>query len=349
MDVPGAGHARKRLPVVALLLAVCGSHAGTARAADPTGLEAWRQLVGVVLKVQVQRSQGGSALGSGVVVAPDRVATNCHVTQDGVRIEVGHLGQRHAVTAQVADPLHDLCLLQVPGLQAQPASLGRANRLRAGQVVMAVGYTGGVRPQASRGDVVGLHRLDGSPVIQSSNRFSSGASGGGLFDDQGRLVGLLTFRMRGADSGYFAAPVEWLLPMLEPGAAWRPVAPLDAGAVAYWQLPDPQQPEFLRAATLAQSGRWQELMELASRWSQVSVRNPQPWLAIGQAAEALDHRSEAVVAFQRAVSIDPSFATGWLHLGLLYARLGLFERARQAQQALVSLNPGFAAQIGERL
>ena len=45
-----------------------------------------------------------------------------------------------------------------------------------GQKLTGVGYTGGVELQSSEGDVVALHRLDGAPVIQSTNWFTSGAS-----------------------------------------------------------------------------------------------------------------------------------------------------------------------------
>jgi S1-C subfamily serine protease len=60
-------------------------------------------------------------------------------------------------------------------------------------------------------------------VIQTSTAFTSGASGGGLFDEDGRLVGILTYRLRGA-SGYYFSSAEGIAPermmWARPGATW---------------------------------------------------------------------------------------------------------------------------------
>ncbi len=173
-----------------------------------------------VLKIEVLRVQGGFSLGSGVVVAPDRIITNCHVTRDALKVNVLRGGVRWQAEAQRSDIDHDLCLLRVPGLQARVVALGQSDLLKPGQPVTALGYTGGLGLQHSSGEVLALHRFDGSHVIRTSNRFSSGASGGGLFDEELRLVGILTFRLRGGEAHYFAAPAEWLVPMLEAPARW---------------------------------------------------------------------------------------------------------------------------------
>ena len=331
-----------------LLAAAACSLAAWATGA-PLDRAAFVKLGGSVLKIEVVRQQGGYSLGSGVLVAPGRVVTNCHVTRDATSIRVLKYGGRYEVESQAADAEHDLCVLAAPGLEDDVIDLGRAGSLRVGQAVTAVGYTGGIGIQNSEGDVVGLHRLDGSPVIQSTNWFSSGASGGGLFDEDLKLVGILTFRMRGGEAHYFSAPVEWIEPLLSAEARYEPVGPLPATVLPFWQRAPEAQPEFLQAASLAQARRWSDLQDMARRWSEVSNRNPQPWLALGIAAEAQQRSSEAVVSFERAVEIDPSFATGWLRLGLLYARLGMRERAQKIQAILAPLSPGFAAQLAERL
>lgn len=198
-----------------------------------------------VLKVEAERPQGGFSLGSAVVVAPERAVTNCHVTRDSSRVRLTRGELRLEVTAIAADAGHDLCLLHVPGLKAAAVARGRSAALRPGQPVTALGFTGGLGLQTSSGEVVALHSLDGAQVVQSTNWFTSGASGGGLFDDRTmQLVGVLTFRLRGGEVHYFSAPVEWIAPLLTAPAG--PVAPLPADARAYWQLPVQDQPAFLR-------------------------------------------------------------------------------------------------------
>ena len=208
------------------------------------------QLSASVLKIEVHRPQGGYALGSGVVIAPERIVTNCHVTQSGGPAWVLRGGVRWPVQAQASDSEHDLCVLRVPGLLARSVALGQAAGLRAGQSVTAVGYTGGLGIQTSGGEVVALHPHDGARVIQSSNWFTSGASGGGLFDDRMHLVGVLTFRLLGGEAHYFSAPAEWLQPLLDDESRYLPLADAAAPAGAYWQRTPAQQPTFLRAAAL---------------------------------------------------------------------------------------------------
>jgi len=238
---PGSDPRRWRRRVGALTLLLLAVPA--AAKLDRAGVVA---LGASVLRVEATRDRGGNAFGSAVSIATDTVVTNCHVTRDAHTIHVVYAGARWPVAAQAADLDHDLCLLQVPGLGARSVPLGRSADLRIGQPVVAFGYTGGASMQASGGEVVGLHRHDGAAVIQASNHFSSGASGGGLFDDDGRLVGILTFRLRGGPAHYYAAPAEWLQHLLDGREAWQAVAPLAPDRLPYWQLPPDRQPAFLR-------------------------------------------------------------------------------------------------------
>ena len=206
-----------------------------------------------VLKLEARRVQGGYSLGSAVVVGQGELITNCHVTRDAVLLQVLFRGQRWTVTSQAVDMPHDLCLLRVPDLPAEPVPLHDTQALQAGQPVFAVGYTGGMALQASNGQVVAVHPMDGGQVVQVNNWFSSGASGGALFDSAQRLIGVLTFRKPGGEAHYFAAPVEWvrrLLPL--PGSA---VAPLDASTLPYWQQPVDKQPAFLQPPRAAGVGQ----------------------------------------------------------------------------------------------
>ena len=92
-------------------------------------------LAASVLKVEALRVQGGFSLGSGVVVAPDTVVTNCHVTHDALKINVLRGGARWLVESQLSQVERDLCLLHVPGLRASAVTLGRSDGLMPGQPV----------------------------------------------------------------------------------------------------------------------------------------------------------------------------------------------------------------------
>jgi serine protease Do len=200
-----------------------------------------------VLKVEAVRAQGGYSLGSGVTIAADRVATSCHVVRDAREAWVVRGGVRWRVDAMASLPALDVCVLRVPELRATPVVVGSVTQLHAGQALTALGFTGGAGLQFSEGEVIALHPHANSGVIQSSNWFNSGASGGGLFDDDLKLVGLLTFRLRGGDH-YFSAPADWLAPLLTDGPYDEPLAPLPAAPLPFWQESPSRLPPFLRLA-----------------------------------------------------------------------------------------------------
>jgi hypothetical protein len=62
----------------------------------------------------------------------------------------------------------------------------------------------------STGSVKSLHPFGGSRIIETSTFFTLGGSGGGLFDQRGKLVGLATFLAPGHGGAYFAIPADWI-------------------------------------------------------------------------------------------------------------------------------------------
>ena len=260
-----------------------------------------------LLRIEAHRLTGGFSLGSGVLVAPGLVVTNCHVTRQADTLHVVRGGVRWQVTAQRADIAHDLCLLRAPGVQAAVAPLADADALMIGQDVTALGYTGGIDLQHSFGTVVDLHRFDDGQVIRTSNGFNSGASGGGLFDAEGRLAGILTFRLRGAEQHYFAAPARWVRQLLlaASDSGLPALAPLEQVSLPFWQIQGDRQPRFLRAALLVREQRWDDLATLAQRWLRDDGQDGEPWYLLGTALHRLDQPAAALQAFDCALRLQP--------------------------------------------
>lgn len=163
----------------------------------------------------------GAAQGSGVVVAPQRVATNCHVLGEAPQVVVrrGRIG--HAATIERADVARDICLLEVPTLEAPAVALGKAASLRVGATVYAVGAPAGLELSLSAGIVSQLRAAEPAPIVQTTAPVSPGSSGGGLFDERGRLVGLTTFQVGRGQNLNFALPAEWVAAAVAGHAAWR--------------------------------------------------------------------------------------------------------------------------------
>jgi len=219
-------------------------------ASQPLSPATFVSLSGSVVRVEAGREGGGLHLGTGITIAPSVIVTNCHVTHDGTGIRIVGSGSVWDVTGQYADTLHDLCFLRVPEWKGRPVPLGTSEALRAGQPVAALGFTGGMDIALKFGRVLSLHSLDAGLVIESDAAFTSGSSGGGLFDADGALVGLLTFRSRGSGSTYYSVPVEWIRERLPTENQWTELGPLE-GATPFWQGNPEALPYFLRVAPQA--------------------------------------------------------------------------------------------------
>ena len=298
-----------RLGLCASLLGMSfAASMAVAQVPSPMHRAAAIRLSASMLRIEAHRLNGGFSLGSGVLVAPGLVVTNCHVTRQADKLHVVRGGVRWPVTAQRADIAHDLCLLQATGVQAAVAPLADADALKIGQDVTALGYTGGIDLQHSFGTVVDLHRFDDGQVIRTSNGFNSGASGGGLFDTEGRLAGILTFRLRGAEQHYFAAPAVWVRQLLLAATSdggLPALAPLEQVSLPFWQVQGDHQPRFLRAALLVREQRWRDLATLAQGWLRDDGQDGEPWYLLGTALHRLDQPAAARQAFDCALRLQP--------------------------------------------
>ena len=317
----------KARPLLQAAMLACCAAATPAQVTNPLDRAAAVQLAGSVLRIEAHRASGGLSLGSGVMVGRDLVVTNCHVTRDAARLHVVRGGVRWLVAAQRADVARDLCLLQAPGVQSTVVALATANPPQMGQAVTALGYTGGVDLQHSFGAVVDLHRWHDGSVVQTSNGFNSGASGGGLFNAEGQLVGILTFRLRGGAQHYFAAPATWVRRLVDAAgsAGLQPVAPLDTALQPYWQVQGAQQPRFLQANVLVGARRWLDLAGLARGWLQDDVSDGEPWYLLGLALSELQQPAEAGPALDCALRLQPQRAAA--------------RARREALDMTVALNP----------
>jgi serine protease Do len=301
-----------------------------------------------VVRVEADRAQGGLSVGSGVTVAPSVVVTNCHVTRDAATIRISGGGSVLAVTAQYADGVRDLCFLLVPGWSGRPASLGARESVHVGQPVAAIGFVGGAAKTFRFGRVQALHAVDGGRVIEADTAFTSGASGGGLFDASGALVGLLTFRLRGANRSYYSLPVRWIRDRLPADDQWTDIHPLPE-AMPFWQRDAATLPYFLRAAPLHAEGRWVELIELTERWSASDPRDAEPLRVRGEALRKLDRPGAAIGAYTSAVALGPDVPASWYGLALAYAAVGNTVAARQAGSRLADLDRDLAAALRDEV
>jgi S1-C subfamily serine protease len=186
------------------------------RPTDAEALDAYSTIVSTVAErllpsvasVRVGRRfrNGGRADGAGSAVAltPDGyLLTSAHVV-NGASSASAFLADGRELDLELvgSDPLSDLAVVRVPAADLRPAGLGDADRLRIGQLVVAVGNPMGLAGSVTAGVVSALGRSfptrAGSAmrivenVIQTDAALNPGNSGGALADGWGRLIGINT-------------------------------------------------------------------------------------------------------------------------------------------------------------
>ena len=155
--------------------------------------------------------------GSGIVITPDGyVLTNHHVIMDAPAIEVLLADGSVAKAEKVgSDPDTDLALLRVHRHSLSSVELGDSTGLRQGQLVVAIGNPFGLQASVTAGVVSALSRtLRASngrlieDIIQTDAALNPGNSGGALLDSAGRVIGVNTAIIAGAQGTGFAVPVN---------------------------------------------------------------------------------------------------------------------------------------------
>ena len=175
---------------------------------DEEALDAYSTVVTAVARAMLPsvaslavRTSRGEGSGSGSVITADGyLLTSAHVVAgansaeaaftDGTTVKVDVVGR---------DVLSDLAVLKARGAVPAPVAMGRAEDLRVGQLVVAVGSPLGLAGSVTAGIVSGLGRSLPTKsgrvvdeVIQTDAALNPGNSGGALADGWGRMVGVST-------------------------------------------------------------------------------------------------------------------------------------------------------------
>jgi len=269
-------------------------------------------------------------LGSGVVIARGQVVTNCHVVKDGVTLQVMQGKVAYSASLHFSDTDRDLCQLSVPQLTAPPVSMGDAKTLQPGASVVAIGAPEGLELTISSGLVSSLRDFgDGTKIIQTSAAISPGSSGGGLFDDQGRLVGITAAFLKEGENLNFALPANWIAKLSNFSATAQTA---ETSAVDW----------LTTAAALEEKNDGEGLLDLARRWVNAQPKNAIGWGLVGEAYVDLNQYAVAQSALEQSIKLDPTIAATWSNLGVDYGHLQQYAAAKGADEQAVKLDPTIA-------
>lgn len=308
-----------------LLLVATTGHAKTAS-------EVYEQAARSTVVVENIDAKGkAQSMGSGVVLPNGDVVTNCHVVKGANRLKVRSGDKEHPATLRYSDWDRDLCSLSVAGLSAPAAVVGNTKTLKVGAKVYAIGAPKGLRLTLSDGIVSSLRPVDGGQYIQTTAAISPGSSGGGLFDENGALVGLTTFYLAEGQNLNFAVPVEWVKDLAQ--RSTKAVATATTQPMTQW---------LNKAIELETRKDWPALLEHSLRWTKAQPGSSVAWFSLGYAYDKAGQSAKSIEAYQQALRINPELASAWNNLGIAYAEAGQSAMAIESYQQALRINPEHA-------
>jgi len=175
-------------------------------------------VVSIGVKQRNRSPWRGDGAGSGVIITPDGfILTNNHVVEKAEAIEVRMMEDNTIYPAQLVgnDPATDLAVVRVSESGLPAATLGNSDKLRIGQLVIAIGNPLGFQSTVSTGVISALGRaLRGTEgrlienVIQTDVSLNPGNSGGPLVDSGARVIGINSAMIYQAQGIGFAIPIN---------------------------------------------------------------------------------------------------------------------------------------------
>ena len=309
-----------------------------AQAAPPS--EVFRLASHHVLLLETQDPEGQTlATASAVQVAEQQVVTQCDLIEGAAVIRVVDARQRgYRAYFKAADPQRNWCRLSVPGLTGKGVLPAPGDGAVVGAPVYAIGNALGLGLSLSEGVLAALRERGGRTWLQFTAPISPGSEGGGLFDAQGRLLGLVHYRKRDGQNINFATPAS----VLERMRDWTS----PSGEVRNWEG---------EAETLAGKQDGAGLLALAQAWRQAAPDRPEPWFWLGEAMQLKADLAAALEAYRQSLARDPdalrvsvALTATLIKSGRAEEAMELLRQARHGEQPILWLLRGNAEEALQR-
>lgn len=273
---------------------------------------------------------------SGFIVRDDgAVVTNYHIISEAANIKVQAVGKEFEVKGLLfADKDSDIAVLKVEGKNLPTVKIYDSSVSTAGQKIYIIGSPLGQRNMIFDGTINRIIEVrNKNKIILITAPVTKSLSGGPLFNEDGKVIGIATFITEEAQPFYFAMSLE----KIKDNFSLKKVIPLkDAGLTNYKETA-----EYwfnlgfayeLFGIQSAAAGAYQNAIRIKPDDSGYHHR-------LGLAYENLGIYSYAVKAYQEAIRIQPGHLEALYGLGASYTRLGMPEKALEVFSKIVSIKP----------
>jgi len=176
---------------------------------------------GSVVVIKAYSTDYGIAQGSGVLINDGKtIVTNLHVVQHAHKVMVefpdGSSFRSKGYLAVNSDK--DLITIRLPKKirKVQSVKFAKLSNLEVGEKVIAIGSPRGLSNTVSERIVSAIREINSeTKLIQTTAPVSPGSSGGGLFNEDAKLIGITSFLHIGGQNLNFAYPADDIIPLLK--------------------------------------------------------------------------------------------------------------------------------------
>lgn len=258
---------------------------------------------------------------SAIAIEKRRLVSQCD-DLDRYTLRVQSLGQLGPAMLERRDDERNLCTLTVKGLELTPIKLSAEKSPSPGSKVFAIGNMLRMGISISEGVVSGLRDFEGGRHIQFTASIGPGSQGGGLFDSNGQLLGLIRYRPFGGQNVNFASPVQWLT-QIDPRAQTKSKSAQSSA----------QAQRFFREQN------WNGLAQHAQTWVGQDPSSLEAYSYLGESRLRLGQWREGENAFRELLKREPRSIYAALGISRSLAQLKEHKAAIELLRPYLTQNP----------
>ncbi|MDO8282496.1 MAG: trypsin-like peptidase domain-containing protein [Thermodesulfovibrionia bacterium] len=276
--------------------------------------------------------------GSGFIISKNgAIVTNHHVIEGAYSIYVKIDNKAVKVEDIISDDKeNDLAVLKIRAGNYPVVTLGSIDNIAIGEKIYVIGSPQGLENTISDGILSGIREMGpGKRVLQITAPISQGSSGGPVFNEEGRVVGVVTFLLMKSQNLNFAMPID--LVSYSSGTKKS----LDVSV----RKPDETATKKIEYPASSYENSSMKITTSGDINKKAPAEEAEHWYKLGLSYGKTNMRKEEINSYKKAVKLNPEHAMAHYNLGLAYSDLGIYDESIKALEEAVKLRPKYAEAI----